>query len=256
MIHHLITILKASPDVIAITTAARIFPLIRLQGSDVPALVLQLTGADPDDTKDRAADMETNAVQITAFAMDPATTWALMEAVRAALDGYTGGVIAELRFVNHASDVFETTEVFSITARYDCTIHRDGTTTPTALAAVGYPLNVRGALFLNVETVTATAGEAISIDPTDHFVLVDFLPDAAHGVAVVYLPPIAGNEGRVVRIKAGGNVDQQHRLRVQPYPGDVATIDGEPDQETDKPYCSATLIATGGAWYCIQIVNK
>lgn len=256
MIHHLIEVLKASEDVTAITTADRIFPLIRLQGSDVPALVLQLTGADPDDAKDGPAEMDTNAVQITAFAMDPATTWALMEAVRAALDGYAGGVIAEARFVNHASDVFETTEVFSITARYDVTTRRDGTTAPAAVAGLGYALNVRGALFLNVETVTATAGEAISIDPTDHFVLIDYLPDSAHGTAIVYLPPIAGNEGRVVRIKAGANVDNQHQLRVQPYPGDVATIDGEPYQETDKPFCSATLIATGGAWYCIQIVNK
>lgn len=124
MIHHLINQLKASPDVVAITTADRIFPLIRLQGSTVPALVLQLTGCTPDDTKDGASARDVHQVQVTGLATDPATTWELMEAVRAALDNFQSSDLAEVRFLTHASDIFESADLFTITATYTASVHR------------------------------------------------------------------------------------------------------------------------------------
>ena len=256
MINHLIDILKATEAVTDITTTSRIFPLIRLQGSEVPALVLQLTGATPNDAKDLPSDLDENSVQVTGFATDPATAWALMEAVRDALDGYSGGVIAGIRFQTHASDVFETTEVFSITARYDVLTSRSSSNAPIAVAGLGYDLQIRGALITRVETLTATDGQTFQIDPDDHMILIDWPVGAANGTATIYLPPIASAEGRILRIKAGGNVDNQHRLQVRPYPGDTATIDGETFQETGVAYCATAYLATGGAWYILNFINK
>lgn len=256
MINHIIDVLKASEAVTDITTASRIFPLIRLQGSEVPALVVQLTGASPNDAKDLPSEMDENSVQVTGFATDPATAWALMEAVRDALDGYSGGVLAGVRFVTHASDIFETTEVFSITARYDAWTVRSSSTAPIAIAGLGYDLQVRGALFYRVETLTATAGADFTVDPDDHLLLIDWPVGAANGTATIYLPPIAANEGRVIRIKAGAEVDNQHRIQVRPYPGDTCTIDGEPFQETGTAYCATAYVASGGAWYILNFINK
>lgn len=124
MIHFLIDQLKATPAVTAYTTADRIFPLIRLQGSTVPALVLQLVGCTVDDAKDTPGARDVHQVQVTGLATDPATCWALMEAARAALDNFQSEDLAEVRFLTHASDIFESSDLFTITATYAASVHR------------------------------------------------------------------------------------------------------------------------------------
>lgn len=256
MINLIIDILSGTSSVTDIVPADRIFPLVRLQGSEIPAIVVQLTGGTPVDAKDLPSTMDVDNVQVTAFAVDPATAWAAMEAVRAVLDGYQGGYIAESRFVTHASDIFETTEVFSITARYDIRLTRDGSSSPISSAALGYDLRVRGAVTSTVEVINALPGEAYYLDPTDWMIFVDFPPGADDGDAVIYLPPVADNEGRELRLKAGGNVDNQHRLTVRPYPGDSATIDGQTAQSTGTAYCATHYLCHGGAWWILTFINK
>ena len=126
MIHHLITKLKQTPEVVAYTTRDRIFPLIRLQGSQVPAVVLQLVGCTPEDTKDKTSTVEVNLVEVTGMAVTPADAWGLMEAVRDSLDGWDGGSTAVqwVRFATHASDVFESSDLFTITATYRVRVNR------------------------------------------------------------------------------------------------------------------------------------
>lgn len=124
MIHHLIARLKDTTAVTDITTAARIFPLVRLQGSEVPALVLQLVGADPVDAKDLTDPMDEHRVQITGLAVSPSVTWSLMEAVRGSLEGWGSAPVVEVRFVTHASDIFESSDLFTITATYTVRMNR------------------------------------------------------------------------------------------------------------------------------------
>jgi hypothetical protein len=124
MIHYLISRLKATSAVTDITTAARIFPLVRLQGSEVPALVLQLVGAEPIEAKDLTSPMDEHRVQITGLAVSPSVTWALMEAVRGSLEGWGADPVVETRFVTHASDIFESSDLFTITATYEVRINR------------------------------------------------------------------------------------------------------------------------------------
>lgn len=126
MIHHLIKHLKLQGGVTQYTTRDRIYPLIRLQGSQVPALVLQLVGCAPEDTKDSTATQDLDVVQITGLAVEPSEVWSLMEEVRTALDGWDGGAsdVLAVRFRTHASDVFESSDLFTITATYTVRLNR------------------------------------------------------------------------------------------------------------------------------------
>lgn len=120
MIHHLIDILKADSDVTTYVNASNIFPLVRLQGSQIPAIVLQLVGTDPQDTKDRLVDYDRYTVEITCMHDNPRENWLTCLAVRNALDGYAGdNDLGQVRMTNANSDVFESTEVFTITQQYE-----------------------------------------------------------------------------------------------------------------------------------------
>lgn len=123
MIHHIITRLSAS-STITDETSTRIFPLFRLQGSDTPAITVQLVGTDPADTKDNTANYETHTVEITIFHTNPASAWSLATASRTQLDGWSSAEIRGSRFLNQATDVFEATEVFSVSQRYEFNMDR------------------------------------------------------------------------------------------------------------------------------------
>ena len=120
MIHHVINILKADSDVTTYVPANNIFPLVRLQGSQIPAIVLQLVGSEPFDTKDRSPDFDLWRVEITVFNENPKDTWLACLAVRNALDSFAGNDnVRQIRMTNAVSDVFEQIEVFSVTQQYD-----------------------------------------------------------------------------------------------------------------------------------------
>lgn len=257
MLNLIIDRLKESTEVVAITTEARIFPLIRLQGSQVPALVLQLIGATPTDAKDRPSTLDTDLVEITGLASDPATTWALMEAAREALDGWSSGTIAEVRFRTHASDIFESSDLFTITATYAVRVHRDGTTLPTTLAGLGYDVTFRGGTSYTVTDLTATAGGTYELDGTATVYFVDYEAGAASGSFRVDLPAIADHAGRMIRIKTGANIDNSHDVLVRPAPGDTgATIDGAAGTTLDRDYDGITLLQHGSGWLVIQRKSK
>lgn len=118
MIHHVIQRLSASTT-ITDETGTRIFPLFRLQGSETPAITVQLVGTEPADTKDSTANFESHTVEITVFHTDPASAWTLATASRTQLDGWSDANVKHARFVNQATDIFEATEVFSVTQRYE-----------------------------------------------------------------------------------------------------------------------------------------
>lgn len=121
MIHLVITRLKAYGPLTAIVKPDEIFPLYRLQGSEIPAITVQLVGTEPAETKDPRIDYEIHTVEITVFSTSPKEAWTASQHARDTLDGWASDPIKQTRFLNQGTDVFEATEVFSVTQRY--TIH-------------------------------------------------------------------------------------------------------------------------------------
>jgi len=161
MINLIIDILKADANIVAITTTSRIYPVSRLEGGVIPAIVVQLTGTDPADTHDTTSTMDDHTVQVTVIEDKPKDANALAVLVRAALDGYAGNSIAEIRFVNQATDVFEAVDLFTQTMVYSVKLHRDNVTIPTALADLGI-LNLDDLSDVNVPA--PTDGQALVYD--------------------------------------------------------------------------------------------
>ena len=119
MLHHIIDILKADGTVTSYIAADNIFPLVRLQGSQLPAIVVQLTATEPVDTKDRRVDYDEFTIEITIVHGEPRTAWLSALAVRNALDNFAGNNdVGQIRMINMASDIFEGTEVFTMTQAY------------------------------------------------------------------------------------------------------------------------------------------
>ena len=120
MIHHLIDILKNDAGVTNYVASGSIFPLIRLQGSQLPAIVIQLIGSDPQDTKDRLVDYDKYMVEVTSLQDNPREAWLTCLAVRNALDTFAGNTdVGQIRMQSVVSDVFESTDVFTITQQYE-----------------------------------------------------------------------------------------------------------------------------------------
>lgn len=161
MINLVITILKANGTLTNLVPDTRIYPLIQLQGGTIPAVVVQLTGTAPNDTQDKVSEYDNNAVEVTSIADNPAEAWAISEAVRGALDGYTGGSIAQIRFTSQATDIFEGTEVFSVTQSYSVHTKRDSSTLPQEIAGLG-EFNLDD--INDVDTTGVTDGQVISYD--------------------------------------------------------------------------------------------
>jgi hypothetical protein len=118
MIHLVISRLKAYGPLTAIVKPDEIFPLYRLQGSEVPAITVQLVSTDPTETKDPRIDYEVHTVEITVFSTSPKEAWTASQHARDTLDGWAADAIKQTRFLNQGTDIFEATEVFSVTQRY------------------------------------------------------------------------------------------------------------------------------------------
>lgn len=259
MIHYIIKRLKTQATITNITTDERIYPLIRLQGSEVPALVVQLVGGTPSEAKDETSQVDDNLVEITALATDPATAWVLSQAVRDALDGYSSGYLAEVRFQTHASDIFESSDLFTITTRYLARTSRDASSLPAATTGLGYAVEFRGSVSYDVTAHTATAGDELILKSkgTEHIVFIDYEVGADAGTFNVYLPKVAEVEGRAIRIMTGKALDNNHDLQINPDKTDTAvTIDGAASFNMDRAYDGVMVLEHAGLWYVIQRKSK
>lgn len=288
MINLIIDILKADANVVAITTANRIYPLSRLEGATIPAIVVQLTGTDPADTHDTTSNMDTHTVEVTVIEDKPKEANALAVLVRAALDGYSGNNIAEIRFVNQATDVFEATDLFTQSMIYEVRMSRDNITVPQALADLGAlylddvtdvdatapliysrlefnsstwaatrNLNIYGAVVSEPRVVNLAGGENLSVAADDHLLFVNYNTASGSYTANLYLPAVATNTGREIRVKTGSNLSNQRTVIVLPNASDAGvTIDGSASATMDRPYDGITVHCIGGQWYITQRKSK
>lgn len=120
MINFIITALKSTGTVTSICPADNIFPLFRLQGSSLPAVVVQLTNSAPMDSHDETQDAFEHDIEITSIGENPQQVWRLATAIRQRLQGYEDAAnnLYSMRFLTQATDVFEATDVFSVTQRF------------------------------------------------------------------------------------------------------------------------------------------
>lgn len=117
MIHYLINALEANAGVTDIVST-NIFTLSRLDNTNTPALVLQMTGSNENETKGFHLNLVTCFVEITAITEKPSEAWALSVATVKALNGYKDTNVISSQFNQWASDIFEADEVFTITMTF------------------------------------------------------------------------------------------------------------------------------------------
>lgn len=117
MIHYLINALEANSGVTDIVSS-NIFTLSRLDNTNTPALVLQMTGSNENETKGFHLNLVTCFVEITAITEKPSQAWALSVATVKALNGYKDTNVISSQFNQWASDIFEADEVFTITMTF------------------------------------------------------------------------------------------------------------------------------------------
>jgi hypothetical protein len=290
MINLVIDILKADANVTAITTADRIYPLSRLEGGTIPAIVVQQISTDPADTHDSTSTMDTNTVQVTIIEDKPKDANALAVLVRAALDGYGGNTIAEIRLTNQVTDVFEAIDLFTLTQTYDVRVVRDNVTVPSALADLGElylddiydvdatsparysrleynasasvwestpDLNIDGAVYSNPRLITLTNGTTFTVASDDHLIFCNYASGSGSASSTLRLPEVATSEGREVRIKTGSHLSNQRTLTLRPATADTTvTIDGSASASMDRDYDGITVHCIDKQWYITQRKSK
>ena len=118
MINYLIDKLKLDTSITAIV-GTHIVPLSRLEGTSVPAIVLQMVDATAEETKARSINLDITTVEVTTLANTPKAAWDISILIRSSINGYSSGDdILSCQFSSWASDVFDSKEVFTITSTY------------------------------------------------------------------------------------------------------------------------------------------
>lgn len=105
---------------------SNVYAIKQADGSSTPCILVQLTGCNPINTKDGGASAETNDIEITCIASHPRTAFQMAALCRMGFDTSAsvndtneGVSIKEMNFVNWASDVYEPTDLFTMTLRFE-----------------------------------------------------------------------------------------------------------------------------------------
>ena len=106
-------------------TNGNIFAMKQIAGATLPAVVIQLVGIDINPTKDGGSSTDVNKVEITTIAESARDAWIMATLLRKGFENQSindsdeGVYLADIQFVNWASDVFEGSDLFTITLQFD-----------------------------------------------------------------------------------------------------------------------------------------
>ena len=106
-------------------TNGNIFAMKQIAGATLPAVVIQLVGIDINPTKDGGSSTDVNKVEITTIAESARDAWIMATLLRKGFenqsfdDSAEGVYLADIQFSNWASDVFEGSDLFTITLQFD-----------------------------------------------------------------------------------------------------------------------------------------
>lgn len=117
MIHYLITELEATTGITDVV-GDNIFTLSRLENNNVPALVLQMTGSQENESKGFHLNLVTCFAEVTAIHENPGDCWRLALKTVKALNGFKNDNVLSSQWNQWASDVFEADELFTITMTF------------------------------------------------------------------------------------------------------------------------------------------
>jgi hypothetical protein len=114
---------------------------------------------------------------------------------------------------------------------------------------------VNGSWNANIIDVDADAGGTYGINDADYILFMSW--SGGNGTFTINLPPVASNEGRMIRIKTDSTISNSKALSIVPDGGDTgATIDGEAASNMNRPYDGATYLCHNGDWWVIQKKEK
>ena len=114
---------------------------------------------------------------------------------------------------------------------------------------------VNGSWNANIRDVDAGAGADYSVEEPDYILFLNYT--GGNGTFTIYLPPVATNEGRMIRVKTDSTISATKKIELKPDGGDTgATIDGEAASTMNRPYDGATYLCHDGDWYVIQKKEK
>lgn len=105
----------------------RVYPWVIKQGSMYPAAAVNITGVSPNNSKTSASDLDICRVQIDIYATTPTAAGQTADAVRGAIDFYSGTVtltgggtelIEHIQFERELTGFSETPELYRIIQEY------------------------------------------------------------------------------------------------------------------------------------------
>ena len=117
-----------SPELTKVRTLCgeRVYALKQADGANTPCVIVQLVGCEPNHTKDGGSSTEVNEIEITCIASHPRTAFQMAALLRMGFnkskiltDKNEGVTIDEMIFLNWASDVFEPTDMYTMTLRFE-----------------------------------------------------------------------------------------------------------------------------------------
>jgi len=117
-----------SPELTKVRTlcSERVYALKQADGANTPCVIVQLVGCEPNHTKDGGSSTEVNEIEITCIASHPRTAFQMAALLRMGFnkskiltDKNEGVTIDEMIFLNWASDVFEPTDMYTMTLRFE-----------------------------------------------------------------------------------------------------------------------------------------
>jgi len=127
MIGDIIDILQADATVTSLVASTNIFAIQRKQGTEVPAVVVDLIDINTSETKHLSSDLDFITIQVTAYDDNPRDSFNIAVACRDELDNHVqtiGGVTYEIRFDDLETGIIPGDETFVTIAEYLVTASR------------------------------------------------------------------------------------------------------------------------------------
>ena len=127
MIGDIISILQAESNVTDLVSSSNIFAIQRKQGTELPAVVVDLIDIKTSETKHLSSDLDFITIQVTAYADNPKESYDIADACRLELDNFVGEVnrrFYEVRFDDLETGLIPEEETFVTVGEYLVTAKR------------------------------------------------------------------------------------------------------------------------------------
>jgi len=106
-----------------------------------------------------------------------------------------------------------------------------------------------------ITDVSHSAASTYNVGAFEYFIFNSWV--GGTGQARAYLPLVAKSEGRAIRFKSDGTINNSSYVTLYPNSADTsATIDGAASLDFDRPYDGLMVLCHNGNWYVVQRKSK